>query len=149
MKRILKLLGIIAFAAIMGFTMTACSSDDDGDATSGTYTAFWKGAFQNAAFATISGVAAPAQNQIAFGTNSRDAMLASCNGNTDLSATKNTGVTYSQMEAELQGLVAENPQVITPAQKTEILNRIKDNGYVVVGIYYGSGLSLVIAAFKE
>ena len=29
MKKALKLLGIIALAAIMGFTMTACSSDDD------------------------------------------------------------------------------------------------------------------------
>jgi hypothetical protein len=159
MKNFVKWVGLIALAAIIGFSMTACPNPTETPPTGNnnqgnpgtTYTTFMTGlgvdlAAYNANFTTL----ASTPGAVSIHTPSNKASdLAKCNTliATDSFGEKNTGVAYSDITGRLDTLVTGG--ILTSAQRTTALGHLNGaQGYCVIGIYDGTN-AMFMAAFKD
>jgi hypothetical protein len=148
MKNTIKLLGIAAFIAVIGFSMAACGdSGKPSTHPADTYTTFVSEGKSNATISAIVGAAVPTTlGQVIIYTNkSRADALATCN--TNLSVYKETGIKYSEIVELLDYLKTELN--ISTADVTAMENKLKNDGWGVAVVGQGGGVSSVVAAFKE
>ena len=140
MKKAIRLFGIIALAAVIGFSMVSCKEDDGSNST---YT-FFTGESSTGVWSSNFGGSAPSDGNYTFGTKSKADLLAYCN--TNYSEEKLTGLTLSDIDDFLQEGVEFG--AISSSDKNAILNKLKKDGFFLFGLNDGGDI-LIIAVFKE
>jgi len=142
MKNVLKIFGIIALVAAIGFSMIACGDKDGGGAT---YTTFVDTSTDHAAdFTSKFGGTPPAsQGYVALATKSKAELLAACEADAGLLASKTPGVTYAEIKKDLDSMFGDTPA------NTMIKNEINSKGYALIGINTNGSKVVVSAVFKE
>ena len=151
MKNTYKLIGIIAIVAVIGVSMANC--DNGGGGGGDTYTAV-DFSFTNARFTSaFSGESAPAIEQLRILPGTRAELTAKVTAAAAMAAgdgrevNQNTGLSYSDVANGIQRFVDQN--IISLPQKTQILNHLNSNGYGVCAVYIQTGVTGILAAYKE
>ena len=151
MKNTFKLLGIVALAAVIGFSLFSCSSSSGGG-TSGTYSAIvFK--LDTSDYTTIFGLPVPSSGQFmilsgTFESLAAKVALAETTASSFDELVGGDGISYSDIDKTIQQELV-NPGIITASQKNQLLNELKSKGYGVAATYLGSGEIGVAAAYKE
>jgi len=146
MKNKIKLLGIIAVVAIIGFSMAGCTEPG-----SNTYTVY----IYDNSDAEINSAFGAGTVPIGDGWSQK---ILTGNRNTLLTATesayaggvnksKQTGKSLSEIETMINGTLTGNSSHFNAVEKTAIINELKSKNYVV-SIGEGEGCG-VIGIFKE
>ena len=147
MNKVLRTVGIISLALIIGFSMVSCKEDGDtsennnnNNNPSATYTRY-EGTVSNSTCITRFGVYPSATGDILTANNnfSKADMLSTCNNY--YSGDKTTGVSLANIQTAIDGF----PSAI----KTIILNKLTTDGFVVFITNNGTATFDVYAAFKE
>jgi len=159
MKNFVKLFGIIALVAVIGFSLAACGGgagdSGGGNWESGTYTGF-SFSIPNSDVSQFGIPTAPnTSTRIISGTLSKADSLAACNAYYDAHlgwVTKYTGKTWDEIELYI---TFDLSQSSNSSYANTVLNTasngMKTHGYAVIGFYNGNLISQtsVYAAFKE
>jgi hypothetical protein len=162
LKAIRRMTGVIALIAVVGFLMVACNNGSTGsskkgdgsgdssksDYTTGTYTLYGADADGNfvvtmssSEYTALAGGDAPVSpGYVAIGTKKKAASLSAVTGS-DLNGEVTTGLKWNDVETGIN----DN---FTGDAKTNIINKLKNDGYCVIGINNGTDIT-VAAVFKD
>lgn len=146
MKKTIKLLGIIVLAALIGFTMMACSDDDGGNDKEATYIVYAftidNADFPGAIPASVGEWGYITTNNIPGYKTAVDNLY---NNHSTLDIEYDTGVLYSEIESDLPDFEG----ALDSTNRAKLLNDLKNNGYVMAVYNIDDARSIIVAAFKE
>ena len=155
MKNTMKLLGIIAMVAIIGFGMAACdngttSSSGDGLDKSGTFTATIF-SLDTSDYTSVFGTV-PASFTILAGT--KEELIGKVNNAqtktsySPLPEGSGSGLNWNEVEGTVQAKLVGSG-MITSANKNTLMNTIGTNGYGIGVISIGADEIGIAAAYRE